>query len=70
MLGCHAATVTRSDSRADFGACPCCGYSASGVPFGACPYHSYSAAAGEPFRRLPLPRVQRESSILLYMLQV
>ena len=30
MLGCHAATVTRCDSRADFGACPCCGYSAAG----------------------------------------
>ena len=35
--------MTRCDSRADFGACPCCGYSVAGKPFGACPYRSYSA---------------------------
>ena len=46
MPGCHAAIVTISDSRADFGACPCCGFSAAGEPFGACPYSGYSAAAG------------------------
>ena len=66
MPGCHAATVTRCDSRADFNACPYCGYSAAGEPFGACPCRDCSAAAGEPFRRLSLPRVQRESSRLLY----
>jgi len=63
-------TVTRYDSRDDFGACPsygysaagkpfaaypCSGYSATGEPFGAYPCCSYSAAVGEPFRRLPLP---------------
>jgi len=32
MSGCHAATVCRCDSRADFDACPCCGYSAAGEP--------------------------------------
>ena len=51
MSGCHAATVTRCDSRADFGACPCCGYSAAGEPFGACPYSCCSATAGSLFRR-------------------
>jgi len=25
MSGCHAATVTRCDNKADFGVCPCCG---------------------------------------------
>ena len=56
MSGCHAATVTRCDSRADFGACPCCGYSAAGEPFSACPCNCYSAIAGSPFRRrLSLP---------------
>ena len=30
MPGCHAATMTTCDSRADFGTCPCCGYSAAG----------------------------------------
>ena len=67
MSGCHAATVTRYDSKTDFGACPCCSYSAAGEPFDTCPCRGYSAAAGEPFRRLPLHRVQRESSRLLYM---
>ena len=62
--------MTRCDSRANFGTCPCCGYSAAWKHFGACPYHGYNAAAGEPFRRLPLPRVQRESSRLLYTLYV
>ena len=66
MSGYHAATVTRCDSRTDFGVCPCYGYSAAGEPFSACPCSGYSAAAGEPFWRLPLPRVQRESSRLLY----
>ena len=66
MSGCHAATVTRCDSRTDFGACPCCDYSAAGEPFGVCPCRGYSATAREPFRRLPLSRVQRESSRLLY----
>ena len=51
--------VTRCDSRADFDACPCCGYSATGEPFGAYPYSGYSAAAGEPFWCLHLPRIQR-----------
>ena len=41
MSGYHATTVTRCDSRADFGVCPCCGYSAAGEPFGACPCHGY-----------------------------
>ena len=62
MPGCQAATVTRCDSRADFGACPCCGYSAIGEPFGACPCRSYSATAGEPFRRLPLPCTGKEAA--------
>ena len=66
MPGCQAATVNRCDSRADFDACPCYGYSAAGEPFGICPCSGYSTAAGEPFRRLPLPYVQRESSRLLY----
>ena len=66
MPGCHAATVTRCDSRADFGTYPCCGYSAAGEPFGACPYNGYSAAVGETFWCLSLPHIQRESSRLLY----
>ena len=66
MSCCHAAIVTRCDSRADFGFCPCCGYSAAGEPFGACPCRGYSAAAEEPFRRQSLPRVQRGNSRLLY----
>ena len=49
MSGCHAGTVIRCDSRADFGAY--CGYSAAEEPFGACPCRGYSAAAEEPFRR-------------------
>ena len=65
MTGCHAATVTRCDNRAVFSVCPYYGYSVAGEPFGACPYRGYSAVVGEPFRRLPLPRVQ-ESSRLLY----
>ena len=36
MLGCHAAIVTRCDSRANFGACP---------------YSCYSTTVGSPFRR-------------------
>ena len=64
MSGCHAATVTRCDSKADFGACPCCGYSAAGEPFGACPCSGYSAAAGSPFSACPLPCVYtREQQI-------
>ena len=65
-VGCHASTMTRCDSRANFGACTCCGYNATGEPFCACPCSSYSIAVGEPFRRLPLLRIQRESSRLLY----
>ena len=58
MSGCHAAIVTRCDSRADFGACLCCGYSAVGEPFGAYPCSCYSATTGSPFsRRLPLLRI-------------
>jgi len=49
MSGYHAATVTRCDSRADFGVCPCCGYSAAGEPFGACPCSGYSVTAGSLF---------------------
>ena len=64
--GCHAATVTRFDSRTDFGAYPCYGYSAIGEPFDACPCHGYNTVAAKPFRRLPLPRVPRESSRLVY----
>ena len=30
MLGYHAATVTRCDSRIDFDACPCYGYEGAG----------------------------------------
>ena len=42
MSGRHAATVTRCDSGADFGACPCRGYSAAaGSPFGAYPCHVF-----------------------------
>ena len=70
MPGCHVATVTRCDSRADFSACPCCSYSAVGEPFSACLCRSYSAAVGEPFRRLPLPHVQRKSSRLLYTFSI
>ena len=46
MPGCHAAIVTRCDSRADFGTCPYCGYSAVGEPFGACPCSGYNAVEG------------------------
>ena len=46
MSGCHIATVTRCDSRADFDACPCYGYSVVGESFDVCPYSGYSAAAG------------------------
>ena len=53
MSGCHAATVTRCDSMTDFGACPCCGYSAAREPFGVCPCRGYSAAAGSPFGACP-----------------
>ena len=67
MSGYHATTVTRCDSRANFSACPCFGYSAAGEPFDACPCRGYSATAGEPFRCLPLPCVQRGSSKLLYI---
>ena len=66
MLGCHAATVTRCDSRSDFGAYPCYGYSAAEKPFDTCLCRGYSIAAREPFQRLPLPHIQRESSRLLY----
>ena len=68
MLCCNAAIVTRCDGRADFGACPCCDYSAVGEPFVACPCRDYSAAAWEPFRRQPLLCIQKESSRLLYKL--
>jgi len=45
-------------SRADFGACPFCGYSAASEPFGACPCSCYSTTAGSHFRRrLPLLRI-------------
>ena len=37
MSGCHASTVTRCDNRADFDACSCYGYSATGEPFDSCP---------------------------------
>ena len=50
MSDYYAATVTRCNSRANFGACPCCGYSAAGEPFGVCPCCCYSATAGSPFR--------------------
>ena len=49
MSGYHAATVTRCDSRANFGACPCCGYSAAGEPFDAYPCSCYSATAGHSY---------------------
>ena len=42
MSGCHAATVTRCDSMADFGAYPYCGYSVAGKPFDA----AHAAATG------------------------
>jgi len=57
MSGCHIATVTRCDSMADFVACLCCDYSTAGESFGACPCSGYSSAAGKPFRRLLVPRV-------------
>ena len=66
MPCCHAAIGTRYDSRDDFGTYPCRGYRTIEEPFGACPCCGYSAAVGEPFRRLPLSRVQRKSSRLLY----
>jgi len=52
-------TVTRCDSRADFDACPCCGYSAAGEPFGACPCSSYSATAGSLSTSVPAVRSYR-----------
>jgi len=49
MQGCHADTVTRCDSRADFDVYPCCGYTVAREPFDVCPYRDYSAAVGSPF---------------------
>ena len=65
MPGCHTATVTRCDSRANFGPCPCFGYSAQGSlstpaptaatvqqqgsPFGACPCRAYRGSAADYF---------------------
>ena len=46
MSGYHAAIVTRCDSRANFGACPCCGYSAASELFDAYPCSGYSTIAG------------------------
>ena len=46
MSGCHDATMPRYDNRADFDACPYCGYSVAGEPFHAYPYSGYSTAAG------------------------
>ena len=51
MSDCHAATVTRCDSKADFGACSCSGYIAAGEPFDVCPCSGYSAAV----RSLSMP---------------
>ena len=42
MPGCHAATVTRCDNMADFGVCPCSGYSVAGEPFDACPCRTFT----------------------------
>ena len=64
MAGYHAAAVTKCDSRADFGDCPGCGYSAVGESFDACPCCDYSAAIGSPFDACPC-RAFRESSRLL-----
>ena len=50
MLGYHAVIVTRYDSRVDFNAYPCCGYSTAREPFDVSPCSGYSAAAGEPFQ--------------------
>ena len=49
MSDYHAAIVTRCDSRADFGASPCCGYSAAGEPFDAYPYNGYSVTVESLF---------------------
>ena len=49
MSGCNAVIVTRCDSRTDFGACPCYGYSVAGEPFGVCPCCVYSTTAGSLF---------------------
>jgi len=57
MSGYHAAILTRCDSRADFGSCHCCGYSAAGEPFGACPCNGYSQQQGALFGACPLPCV-------------
>ena len=66
MLGYHAAIVTRCDSRANFDACPCYGYSAAG--FSACPCCGYSATAGSHFGVCPCRAFIRwESSRLLYI---
>ena len=65
MLDCHAAILTRCDSRADFGVCPCCGYSVAGEPFDACPCSSYSAAAGSPFGACLCSAFKQKSSRLL-----
>ena len=70
MTGCHAATVTRCDSRADFDVCPCCGYSAAGKPFGACPYNSYSTTAGSLSTSVPAVRSYKEAADYLTMLMV
>ena len=68
MSGYPAATVTRCDSRADFGACPCCGYSAAGEPFGAYLCRGYSVAVGSPFGACPYRAFTWwESSGLLYI---
>jgi len=67
MPGCQATTVTRCDSRADFGACLCCGYSAAGEPFGACPCNSYSAAAGSLSALVPAVRSYRGAADYLTM---
>ena len=52
-------TVTRCDSRADFDACPCCGYSVTGEPFGTCPCSGYSATAGSLSVSVPVVRSYR-----------
>ena len=65
MSGCHAATVTRCDSRADFSVCPCCGYSVAGELFDVCPCSGYSAAAGSPFGACPYRAFTQGSSRLL-----
>jgi len=49
----HAATVTICDSRANFDAYPCYGYSTAGEPFGTYPSCGYSASVGSPFGACP-----------------